>query len=77
MDDDIASIGTHNFDNRSFLLNFEVAALVFDREVAGRVEAMLEHDMEHAVPLDPAGLAARPLWFRLATRAARLMAPVQ
>ena len=41
------------------------------------LRGLLEHDMEHAVPLDPAGLAARPLWFRLATRAARLMAPVQ
>ncbi|MGE0191909.1 MAG: cardiolipin synthase [Planctomycetota bacterium] len=77
VDEDLVSIGTHNFDNRSFLLNFEVAALVFDREVASRVEAMLERDMEHAVRLDPAAIAARPLWFRLATRAARLMAPVQ
>ena len=28
IDDDVATVGTANFDNRSFRLNFEVTALV-------------------------------------------------
>ena len=42
VDDAIASIGTHNFDNRSFRLNFEVSAVVYDEEFTTEVAAMLE-----------------------------------
>jgi len=77
VDDSLAVIGTHNFDNRSFLLNFEVSALVHDVEFAKRVEAMLEADLERSDPLDPASFAKRPWWFRFAMRAARLTAPIQ
>lgn len=48
VDDDVAVIGTANFDNRSFRLNFEVAVLFNDRNVAGRLEHQLEHDLRHA-----------------------------
>ncbi len=40
VDDGIASVGTANFDNRSFRLNFEITAFVGDREFAAEIERM-------------------------------------
>ena len=77
VDDALATIGTHNFDARSMVLNFEVGALVHDVEFASRVEAMLEADFERSVPIDVGDLSRRPFLFRLAVRAARLTAPIQ
>ncbi len=76
VDDEIASVGTHNFDNRSFRLNFEVAAVVVDREFAGEMAAMFEKDFAHAEEIDADALADRPLWWQLAVKVSRLAAPV-
>jgi cardiolipin synthase len=73
----IAGVGTHNFDNRSFRLNFEIMALAFDDAFAREVEAMLLADLERSEPIDMARLAERGFAERLAVRVARLMAPVQ
>ncbi len=44
--DEFASmVGTANFDNRSFRLNFEITAIILDARFASEVEAMLEDDM--------------------------------
>ena len=45
IDNDLASIGTANFDNRSMRLNFEVNLLVQDSDFAAEVEAMLKDDI--------------------------------
>lgn len=76
IDDDMASVGTANFDNRSFRLNFEITAIVFDQEFASAVETMLKHDIAGSEVLDPEELASRSFWFHLSTRMARLFAPV-
>jgi cardiolipin synthase len=76
IDDDISVVGTHNFDNRSFRLNFEVAALIQDASFARQMEAMFEADFEHGVPIDLAQLDERSFLWQLAVRLARLAAPV-
>lgn len=48
VDDDIAIIGTANFDNRSFRLNFEVAVLFRSEDIASRLEARIKDDLAHA-----------------------------
>lgn len=77
IDDDAAVIGTANFDNRSFRLNFEISILVNDREFASSVERMLEADFEKCVRAEVDDFQRRPFWFRVAVRFARLMAPLQ
>ncbi len=77
IDDDWCTVGTANFDNRSFRLNFEVTMAVLDRALAAQVHAMLQRDFGHARRMRAADLRARPLWFRFAVRLARLSAPVQ
>lgn len=76
VDDDIATIGTANFDNRSFRLNFEITAVIADHAFNGEVAGMLEKDFSLSERVDR-DQAQRPGWlFRLATRLARLLAPV-
>ena len=77
LDDDIAAVGTANFDNRSFRLNFEITAVVFDQAFAAEVEQMLLKDIERSVEMQPGDYENKPYWFRLAVRASRLTAPIQ
>jgi cardiolipin synthase len=76
IDDEISAVGTANFDNRSFRLNFEVMALVVDSGFAAEMEAMLERDFRHSVMLDPASFDEKPLYWRLGVAVSRLAAPV-
>jgi cardiolipin synthase len=76
IDDHLAYVGSHNFDNRSFRLNFEVGAMVEDKTFAGEVEAMLERDFAHADTIEPESLDERSLWWRLGVQLSRLAAPV-
>ncbi|CAN5497647.1 cardiolipin synthase [soil metagenome] len=77
VDDDFASVGTANLDNRSFRLNFEISVAVHDVAFAGEVAAMLEDDFASAKLAEPDELADRPFYFRLSSRVARLLAPIQ
>jgi len=76
VDDEVATVGTANFDNRSFRLNFEVTAVIADAAFASEMEAMFERDFAHAEPIDPESLATRPFWWRLGVNLARLASPV-
>lgn len=76
IDNNVASVGTHNFDNRSFRLNFEVTSVVVDTGFASDVEAMFRRDFAHASAIDADGLDEQPLWWQLAVRVSRLAAPV-
>jgi cardiolipin synthase A/B len=46
-----ASVGSVNFDNRSFQLHDEATLCVWDREFASRLEEVFERDLEHAEPM--------------------------
>jgi cardiolipin synthase A/B len=46
-----ASVGSVNFDNRSFQLHDEATLCVWDREFATRLEEVFERDLEHADPM--------------------------
>ncbi|MEE4277076.1 MAG: cardiolipin synthase [Halieaceae bacterium] len=76
LDRELAGVGTANFDNRSFRLNFEITALVHDEKFCDEVEAMLSADFARSRRVTPEELNGKPFWFLLATSAARLMAPV-
>lgn len=77
IDDDAAAIGTVNFDNRSMRLNFEITMLLVDKEFARDVEVMLEQDFANSRRASATEYTEASLWFRLAVRVARLLAPIQ
>jgi cardiolipin synthase A/B len=51
VDDDCAIVGTANFDNRSFRLNFEVCAVVYGSTLAAPLAAQFETDLKSASPV--------------------------
>jgi len=77
VDDELAAVGTANLDNRSFRLSFEITIVVNDPGFAGELEAMFRDDLARCRQIDPGELTARPLWFRMAVRVSRLLAPIQ
>ena len=77
VDDDYSTVGTANFDNRSFRLNFEMTIAFRDQEFTAKVADMLETDFSHSREMKSGELAAKGFWYRFAVRAARLSAPVQ
>jgi cardiolipin synthase len=76
VDDELVSVGTVNFDNRSFRINFEITLVLQDQRLAEACRLQMEKDFAEAIedPVDP--LAERRLPFRLAARAARLLSPL-
>lgn len=77
VDDYLACVGTINFDNRSLHINFEVTTLVCDEGFAAEVARMMEKDFARSRLVERQEYANRPLLFRVAVRAARLLAPLQ
>jgi cardiolipin synthase A/B len=75
--DDYCAVGTANFDNRSFRLNFEITMLFSEPATVAAVEKMFEEDFARSKPAYATEFTQSPLWFRLAARTSRLMAPVQ
>jgi cardiolipin synthase len=76
VDDQLSTVGTPNFDNRSFRLNFEVTAVIVDENFAREMEAMFEADFAHAETVDPESLKDQPLWWWVGVKLSRLAAPV-
>ena len=77
VDQDYCAIGTANFDNRSFRLNFEMTMGFADQVLARKVEAMLEADFVESRQVRLEEYTEASWWFRLRVRFARLLAPVQ
>ncbi len=77
IDDEYCTIGTANFDNRSFRLNFELTMGVRDLAFTEEVATMLESDFAEARLVARGELDRRSAWYRFWVRAARLAAPVQ
>jgi cardiolipin synthase len=75
-DDRLATVGTANFDNRSFRLNFEITLAFLDARFNHEVADMLVRDFQESREVDADMLASRSLAFRVAVQGARLLAPV-
>ena len=76
VDDDLLAVGTVNFDNRSFRINFEITLLMQDADIIRTAREQMEKDFAQSKedPVDP--LAIRSLPFRLAARTVRLLSPL-
>jgi cardiolipin synthase len=60
-----ATIGSTNFDNRSFALNDELNVIIYDREVAGRLERAFREDVALSRPITYENWKRRGVQFRL------------
>ena len=77
LSDSIACVGTANFDNRSFRINFEITAMVDGGQFAEDVRAMLSRDFERCQGVPESDFLRKPWLGRAACRVARLMSPIQ
>jgi cardiolipin synthase A/B len=75
-DDDVAIVGTANLDNRSFRLNFEVAAIIFGTETSATLASAFERDQHGCREISRDDLARQSLIRRFGQASARLMSPL-
>lgn len=76
VDGDIAGVGTVNLDNRSFFLNFEVMTFSIDTDFIQSVETMLQNDLDNSRLVKHNTYQQKYLWFKLAAKVSRLLAPI-
>jgi cardiolipin synthase len=76
IDDNVATVGTANFDNRSFRLNFEITTVVIDTDFAADVERMFEDDFATSRLMEQDEYDKKSFLFKVAVRTARLAAPI-
>ncbi|MTI46063.1 cardiolipin synthase [Roseibium hamelinense] len=76
VDDELASIGTVNFDNRSFRINFEITLWFTHERMISKVAEMLEQDFVNARQTQPDDLDKRSYGFRVLAQGAQLLSPI-
>ncbi|MTH96677.1 cardiolipin synthase [Roseibium sp. RKSG952] len=76
VDDELASIGTVNFDNRSFRINFEITLWFTHKRMIDQVADMLETDFANARQTRPDDLTNRSYAFRVLASGAQLLSPI-
>ena len=75
-DDKIAIVGTANMDARSFDLNFEVNAIIYDEAIAKDLAEAFFEDIRTAERIDKIQWAQRGFSKQLGEKMARLLSPV-
>lgn len=75
-DGKVASVGTANLDIRSFRLNFEVTAVIYDTMTAGSLKAAFEEDMRASSELTAEAHRRRPRLHRFKESCTRLLSPI-
>lgn len=76
VDEIVSSIGSANMDQRSFSLNFEVNAFIYDQETAQRLEKDFREDLKHAKKIELEAFKNRPLSHHFLESIARLFSPL-
>ncbi|WP_413476255.1 cardiolipin synthase [Latilactobacillus fuchuensis] len=76
MDGHISTIGSANMDIRSFKLNFEANAFIYDPKVAAQLETIYKTDMQHAQLLTDEIIAQQSKWIRFKQKFSRLLSPI-
>ena len=75
-DESVFSVGSTNFDIRSFEQNFEINAFIYDHDMAVRMREAFLHDLEGCTQVNPEEWAKRSRLTRLGESFARLFSPL-
>ncbi|WP_437750839.1 cardiolipin synthase [Staphylococcus shinii] len=76
IDDEVASVGTTNMDHRSFTLNFEINAFIYDTHIAKELRLAFEKDLEVSYRLTKEIYQQRNLWIKFKEGISRLLSPI-
>ncbi|MEO8712671.1 MAG: cardiolipin synthase [Parafilimonas sp.] len=74
-DGKLSMVGTANMDHRSFELNFEVNAIIYDAPFAKKLRKVFSDDIKHAKKLDAKRWYKRSLLEQFPEKVARLLSP--
>ena len=72
----ISTVGTANINNRSYLLDFEINAFIYDVDFASRCEEIFLNDQENCVELTPRWFAEKSRLTRAVYNFCRIFAPL-
>lgn len=72
----VTSIGTANFDMRSFMLNYEVNAFIYDKDFSLKNLEAITKDMEKCTELTSMNFSKRSFLRKLAERILKLFSPL-
>ena len=75
-DGEVSSVGSCNFDNRSFKLNFETNAFIYDKAFAEKMEGTFYKDMEDSHELTLDDYNNRSLWIKFKENISTLMTEI-
>jgi cardiolipin synthase len=76
VDDVFSSVGSANVDMRSFELNFEIAALIYDEDFAGRLLKVFENDLSRSSLVDTADWLNRKRSAKIKESLSRILGPL-
>ena len=76
IDDELCTVGSTNFDFRSFEHNFEANAFIYDREVNSEMKRIFIDDQQHCRRIILHYWRHRPLWQKGLESIMRLLSPV-
>lgn len=76
IDREVGMVGTANMDTRSFDLNFEVNAIIYDKPTAEGLTQDFYEDLQSASEIDPVEWFQRPWYKKLLEKVARLVSPL-
>ena len=72
----LAIVGTANMDSRSFDLNFEVNAIIYDSQLANELAAVFENDITDAEKIITEAWLNRSIYKQVLEKTARLVSPL-
>jgi cardiolipin synthase A/B len=76
IDSEVCSIGSANIDIRSFSINYEINAVLYDERLAKELEEDFARDLANCTEFDPSEYARRSTAMRFRDSAARLFSPL-
>jgi cardiolipin synthase len=76
IDDKIASTGSANMDLRSFMLNFEINAFIYDKDIINKISDDFFEDLKNSKEVDLEVFQNRPFIKKWAESVARLFSPI-
>lgn len=76
VDDQVSTVGTANIDVRSFRLNFEVNAFMYDREISHELAEIFEKDIQNCTELTYDQYLDRPRMIKVKESISRLLSPI-
>lgn len=76
IDNEICMVGTTNQDIRSYALNFEVSAFIYDTKVAQQLTTIFQQDIKNSILLTDEIINEQSHWLRFKQNFSRLLSPI-